>query len=247
MRARPLILCLILSSAVGLLVAFSGSAATLDYQSQTGTVSASGSTPTLPVTSQSLPISGLSDVNLVASVANSDASSSYNSLAQLQTTLGADQFQVIGDSTAVAAPVKIGATAEASADANVSVLFNLDAPTTLQIRDVSSAGGRLQNLDLGFAFFLNPALGGNPFASCGSFSAAECDQLFAAFSSEALFPAGHYQIDVDFFAFQPQGSCNAGCGSSSGTVTLATIPEPTTGLLVMAGVLGLAVARRIRM
>jgi hypothetical protein len=79
MRVRLMVL---LSWCPGLaagLLAASAPATTLNYQSQTGTVSASGNTATLPSASQSFPVSGLQDVNLVASVANSDATSFYTS------------------------------------------------------------------------------------------------------------------------------------------------------------------------
>src|SRR5215469_10463914 len=77
--ARPLIRCVVLHLAIGLLVAMSASAATLTYQSATGSLTASpDGTPTLHPASQTLPCSGLTDLNLVASVANSDATSSYN-------------------------------------------------------------------------------------------------------------------------------------------------------------------------
>ena len=241
---------LVLGLAAGLFVAASTSATTLTYQSQTGSVAASGNTDTLPPASQSFPISGLSDVNQVAFVANSDASSFYSARAQLQTTLGTDQLQIVGDTMAHGSFMQF--TSGADAGAMVTVLFSLDAPATVQVRGSQTAGRhngatvKLQSLDLGFVFSLDP-FGALTLNSCGTLSPAECNQLPIAFFSEGLFPAGHYQLDFDVFAFEPQHStCNVGCNSAGGSVTFTIVPELSPALLLASGLAGGSLRRKPR-
>jgi hypothetical protein len=141
---------------LALLPGSSALAASLTYVDQSGAVSASGSTPSLGSSSQSFPVTGLDDVNLIAQVAN-------------------------------------GA----------------------------------------WSLGCNPHDPGDPL--CGEMQKAVSQSM------GGVLPAGRYELYYHVFAFQPgPGSCELGCGSASGTMRFAIVPESGTRLLLMTGMLGLA-------
>jgi hypothetical protein len=238
------------------------------YQSQTGSVRASGGTISLGSSSQIFPISGLGDVDQVAFVEDGDPDGTsgtppgyYMGRGELQTTLGAFELRVAADTVTQARWDGLGdiggQSSQAFAVANATILFDLAAPTLIAA-DFSQTAGRnngpyvkVTHLDTGLALQWAYNLGGFSIPDCGALSQQECFDLYfdVAIGDPVLLPGGDYELLFDLYAFtfQPfMGPCAVGCRNAGGSVTLTAIPEPSTAGPVGMGLALLALGRRRR-
>ena len=236
---------------LALLPGSSARAASLGYVSQTGVVSASGSTPTLGSSSQSIPIAGLDEVNSVAQVADGTPPAYYSARASLQTTLSATLLNVAGRTNATAGPIILGQpSGMAYADADVRLRFDLDeaAPMRVQAIDYNSVNyTQLRYLETGFVVTWDP-MGAWSLPCGGPPLVGLCGEMVKALTETTggVLPSGSYELVYDLFAFQPQGSCAVGCRSASGTLRLEIVPEPSSLPLFASGLAWVALARRRR-
>ena len=233
MRARSVSAIALSSFAPVALAAMSGSsalAASITYVSQSGVVSASGSTPTLGSSGQSFPFAGLDDVNLVAQAADGVSPAFYSARAELHTTLDPTLVNIAGQTTATAGPIIFGQpSGMAYADVDVTLRFDLDEAAPVRVGPVGGYGvdyTALRYLDSGFQVTWDPH--GAWSLPCGGFPlTGMCGEMLKALTETTggVLPSGHYELVYSLFAFQPQGSCAVGCRSALGTDALRDRPR----------------------
>jgi hypothetical protein len=228
-------------------------AAQFTYVSQIGTLDADGHNPSLTSTTLSQPLSGVSNLSEVLLATQTSGPDSYEGRAELATSLGANSLFIDGYTSGAVQGcdpyTDIGCAAGGSVD--VTIDFALDISATLKAAISQSAFTSndafvtLTHLDIGFEVgFWNSMVLEIP--TCGSLPASICYTELPKLDdpSGGTLPAGNYRLNYSVYAFTVSGSCAVGCGSAGSSFELTVVPEPSTGLLVGFGLLGLARSRR---